>query len=111
MSEPGDLLIGKLAFMLVCTLLTFGLVVFPAAKKKLDLKISKARVVGLFCYAWVLSDVAYAGLYKPIRTGFGALPEGSGHPLDLVAALLLTALASQVVVSIFAKRRRSSADG
>lgn len=105
MPEPGDVLFRNLGVMLFCTVLTFGLVVYPAAKKKLNLKNSKGRILALFCYAWVLSSVVYAVLYSSIRTGFGALPEGSGHPLDLVAAILLSAVAAQLVVSLFGKRR------
>jgi hypothetical protein len=111
MPEAGDVLFGKLALMLICTLFTFALVVYPAAKKKLNLKISKARAFGLFFYAWVLSDAVYAVLYKPIHTGFGALPEGLGGIFDPVAAILLSAIASQLVVSTFAKRRSSTGDG
>ena len=105
MPAPGDVLFRQMGLMLVLTLLTFALVVYPAARKKLNLKNSKGRILTLFCYAWMLSSVVYAVLYSSIHTGFGALPEGSGHPLDLVAAILLSAVGSQLVVSFFCKRR------
>jgi hypothetical protein len=107
MPEPGDMLFRNLGVMLFCTALTFALVVYPAAKKKLNFQTSKARVFGLFCYAWVLSDVMYAVLYKLIHTGFGASPEGLEGTLDLIAALLLSAIASQFVIFVFWRRRSS----
>lgn len=108
-SGPVAVFIGKMSEVLIPLLIVFA-GIYPTARKKLNLANSKARVLALFCYAWGLSGIAYAVLYTPISSGFGTLPTEHLGMFNFIGTLVLSAIATQFVISTVGKRPSSRAE-
>lgn len=107
---PGSaaVFIGRMGETLPVTLLVFS-IAYGAAKKKWGLSNSMPRVVSLFCYAFVLSGLAFAVLHDAIATGFGTITDGEMQDtFEIPAEFGLALCASLLVIATIGRPRRES---